>query len=131
MSTRRIGKYYEDLACEFLVNQGLQIVTKNYHVANVGEIDIIACHDKILPAGRVSHTLVFVEVRARKHSRFASSVETITRAKQRRIIATASHYLQTHALECNCRFDVIAFDVASEGGIVTTWLMGAFLADDV
>ncbi|MDO5651366.1 MAG: YraN family protein [Moraxella sp.] len=134
-TTKTIGDYYEALACEFLYKQGLTIITTNYTAANVGEIDIIAYDDKVLPNGRHYPTVVIVEVRKRKHNRFASSLETITKAKQRRLIATASHFLQDERYQgaidknCDCRFDVLAFDVDKDGGVHQEWLQGAFLAE--
>ncbi len=55
-------------------------------------------------------TLVFVEVRYRKHNDYGSGLESITRAKQRKIIRTAQHYLLTSRKQhCPCRFDVITY----------------------
>jgi len=48
-----LGKYGEDLACEFLKSQGYQILKRNFR-EKYGEIDIIA---------REKETLVFVEVK--------------------------------------------------------------------
>lgn len=101
---RKIGNIYEVLAQQHLINQGLAIITTNYVAHRIGEIDIIA-KDK--------DTLVFVEVKARKRSKFGSSIESVTPSKQRKIINTASHFLQHHPqyASMDCRFDVIGFDV--------------------
>lgn len=126
------GDFYEKLACEFLITHQCQIICTNYAAPNVGEIDIIARYDKQLPTGRHYPTLLCVEVRARRHSRFASAAETITKAKQKRLIATMSHFLQQNAQYVNfdVRFDVVVFDF-NQNQTNYEWLQGAFLANDV
>ncbi len=99
-STRQFGEEKEQQACEHLTKHGLQLVVKNYH-CKLGEIDLIM---------QDQETLVFVEVRYRKHNDYGSGLESITRAKQRKIIRTAQHYLLTSRKQhCPCRFDVITY----------------------
>ncbi len=128
---RDIGDVYEQLACDYLEAQGLHIVATNWAVAKVGELDIVARQDKRLPNGRHYPTLVCVEVRARRHSQFASATETVTRAKQRRLIATMQHFLQAHPeyADFDVRFDVLAFEVMAEGEYEMVWLPSAFLSE--
>jgi putative endonuclease len=108
------GSQAEQRAAQFLQQQGLVIRAKNYR-CKAGEIDLIMQQDD---------TLVFVEVRLRSHRKFANAAESVTLAKQRKIIKTAQFYLQQHQLtdKINCRFDVIAFgDNASP-----EWITNAF-----
>ena len=67
----------------------------------MGEIDIIMKDDD---------SLVFVEVRYRKTNNFGSGAESITPSKQKKLIKTASLYLQRHAKlnQCPARFDVVS-----------------------
>lgn len=67
--------------------------------------------------------LVFVEVRYRHSNAFGSPAETIDRRKQERLRAAASHYLMKHAMDCACRFDVVA---VSGGEALIEWLQDAF-----
>jgi len=55
-------------------------------------------------------SLVVVEVRYRKNSQFGSGAESITISKQRKLIKTASYYLQQNpqASQYAARFDVIS-----------------------
>ncbi len=150
-----LGNHYEELAQAFLQQQGLTIITTNYTVHRVGEIDIIAYHEEKLPSGKICPTLVFVEVKMRSqcHGRrsFGQAIHAVTPAKQRKIIKTAEYFLacdgellenlglgsaQQQALAC--RFDVIAFDVmqndqkvrqSDEKQIKTDWLKNAFLVE--
>lgn len=120
--SRNQGQQAEQIACAYLQQQGLQLITQNYHCRR-GEIDLIM---------RDAETLVFVEVRARRSDRFGSALESITADKQSRIIATAQHYLQQNRLQQNCRFDVIAVRIASadnsQSPLVSDWIRDAFSA---
>lgn len=130
MNTRQIGEYYERLACEFLIANGCEIVTTNYDVYHVGEIDVIAKFEKVLTNGQIYPTLLCVEVRARQHKKLVSAVETVTKTKQKRLIATMSHFLQTFDDYANfdVRFDVLAFNIGDEN-CPCEWVQGAFLVE--
>lgn len=80
------GSYGEDLACNFLVKKGYQILTRNYH-SRFGEIDIIA-KDK--------GCIVFVEVKTRTNNLFGSPGEAITNKKISKMIKTLQFYLFEH-----------------------------------
>jgi putative endonuclease len=99
-TTTDIGRAAEDCACRYLQQRGLKLLERNYH-CRLGEIDLIM-HD----AG----TTVFVEVRYRKSAKFGSGAESIDARKQRKLFASATHYLQKNKQAANqpCRFDVIS-----------------------
>jgi putative endonuclease len=98
-STQQIGQQKENQVCDHLISQGLQLIMQNYR-CKLGEIDLIM-KDK--------DTLVFIEVRHRKQNDYGNGLESITKTKQRKIIRTAQHYLQTHELDnkFSCRFDAV------------------------
>ena len=98
--TQSIGKSAEEFAKQYLQRQGLTIISQNYR-CKYGEIDLIMQDKK---------TTVFVEVRFRKSHRFGSGAETVDYHKQRKLLATAAHYLQNHADAAKrpCRFDVLS-----------------------
>ncbi len=74
----------------------MRILTRGSR-AHFGEIDLIA---------RDGDTLVFVEVKARRHG---VPAEAVTPEKQRRITLAALSFLRKHGLlEQRCRFDVVA-----------------------
>jgi putative endonuclease len=114
-STRNQGLYAEALVLDHLQRKGLRLITRNY-LTKVGEIDLIM---------EEGETLVFVEVRARESFENIHPFETVTKAKQARIIRTAKHYLwtQNRLDTCVCRFDVVAVNLAT-GGI--EWVNDAF-----
>ncbi len=109
------GGEAEDQARDYLKSRGLKLVTRNYS-CRMGEIDLIMKERKIL---------VFIEVRYRKRSDFGSPAETITRQKQRRIIAAAEHYLLTGQERAPpCRFDVLTITGSRREQI--DWIKDAF-----
>lgn len=110
------GSNYETLACAYLQQQGLRLITRNYHCRR-GEIDLIM---------RDRDKLVFVEVRYRRQSRFGSAAESVNIHKQRRLIATAEHYLLLHGKnDLSARFDVIAID-GEQPNHRLNWIQNAF-----
>ncbi len=112
-STR--GADAEHRAEQFLRRQGLRLVQRNFR-CKAGEIDLIMAH---------GDTLVFVEVRLRNNRHFASALESITTAKQQRIIRAARYYLLQQQLtdKVPCRFDVVAL---TDVDIDAEWIRDAF-----
>jgi putative endonuclease len=81
---KQTGRQGEDTAAVYLLEQGYRIIERNW-VCRTGELDIMAQDGDIL---------VFVEVRARRGNRFGPPEESITPAKQARLIELAQTYLQ-------------------------------------
>lgn len=106
------GESAEQQAHNFLIKQGLKPVGRNFRCKH-GELDLIMT-DK--------QTLVIVEVRFRKSDRYGSAVESVTPAKQSRIIAATQFYLSTQKTDCPIRFDVVA--LSGNGAI--DWIKNAF-----
>ena len=74
-----------------------------------GEIDIIAQTDD---------TLVFVEVRTRKHLSYGTPQESLSRGKIARLTATAETYLQERQPETtDWRIDLVAVLMAKNGTV--------------
>lgn len=114
-TTKKVGDAAEDAACEYLQDQGMRLVTRNYRTPGRGggEIDIIAR----APDG----TLVFIEVRKRASARHGGAAASVGFVKQRRIVFAARHYLLQLQTTPPCRFDVVA--VEPHG---VEWLQAAF-----
>lgn len=113
---RNRGQCAERLAIIYLKRQGLSLLQHNFRSPQ-GEIDLIMVHN---------HTLVFIEVRLRIDK---SAKESVTLAKQRRIIKTAQQFLARHPAYriWPIRFDVIAMTECSIDAI--EWLPHAFEAN--
>lgn len=113
---RQTGLLIERLAESHLVEQGLTPCDRNQY-SRMGEIDLIMWDQA---------TLVFIEVRYRRHNEQVSAAESITPTKQRRVIRTASRYLQQQFGNNppDCRFDVI---LATGTPPQLEWLKAAFM----
>lgn len=118
---RSRGASAEQLAERWLIEQGLTLVTRNYH-CRMGEIDLIMRHRACL---------VFVEVRWRSGSGFGSASASVTRNKQQRLIRAARHYLARHpqAADLDCRFDVVGMAPGAAGRPDFEWIQHAFYAE--
>ncbi len=101
MNNREKGRYFENLAENYLKKNGYKLIEKNFF-SRYGEIDIIAL-DK-------GDNLVFVEVKGRNSLNFGTGEESITQKKINSLIKTAEVFLKTHP---NLEFNEIRFDVIS------------------
>ena len=101
MNTREIGNKYEDLACEYLENEGLRIIERNYR-CKIGEIDIKARDDS-------ENCLVFAEVKYRKSSMQGGADFAVDYKKQNKIKKVAGVYLMHRKIASSsfCRFDCV------------------------
>ncbi|MCX7193224.1 MAG: YraN family protein [Proteobacteria bacterium] len=108
------GKPSELWAANFLQQQGLKLITRNYR-SRFGEIDLIMQDDDVL---------VFVEVRQRRNADFGGAAGSIDEHKQRRLISTAQYYLAKLSHTPPCRFDAVLMDDAK--GLNLQWLKNAF-----
>ncbi|MGR3317644.1 MAG: YraN family protein [Candidatus Anammoxibacter sp.] len=121
---KEIGLKGEAEAVAFLKKEGYKIIKKNY-TCNLGEIDIIAIHKKIL---------VFVEVKVRSTDIFGAPELAVTKHKRRQIIRVAESYLSRNRIrDTDCRFDVVAISYSSEKKIAPAikLLKNAFQLDDI
>ena len=114
---RETGQAAEARALAYLEDHGLQLRARNFRIRR-GEIDLIMQDEE---------EVVFVEVRARTIGGFGDGIDSITRAKQRRLLAAAGAWLQRQPDEPPARFDVIALE---PDGDRVTWIQDAFRADD-
>jgi len=112
-----IGARFEKSAESFLRAQGIEPLQRNYR-CRAGEIDLIMID---------GDTIVFVEVRYRASTNFGDPLETITRAKQRKIARAASDFLAREPRYRNhpCRFDAIGITGAGRN-VEYNWIKDAF-----
>jgi len=98
-SQRSKGKIGEDVAANFLKQNGYEILEQNYFY-NHGEIDIVA---------KEKNVLVFVEVKSRRTTTFGEPEESVTPKKQELLRRTAEGYvIEKNIGDMNCRFDVVS-----------------------
>ena len=115
------GRRSERRAERYLKRRGLATVTRNY-ARTTGEVDIVMLD---------GDDLVFVEVRYRGPGAWTSGVESVDRAKQRRIVRTCDLFRRDHPEH---RFRAVRFDVvaATKGnlGLELEWTRNAFDATE-
>lgn len=95
--TQKTGRIGEDIAANYLVKKGYGIIIRNFHT-RYGEIDIIA---------RDNQYIIFAEVKTRNQFAVANPSEWVDKRKQKKIMMTASIYMQNNPQELQPRFDVI------------------------
>lgn len=106
---KRLGDWGEELAARFLQERGYVIRARNYRYSLVGEIDLVAEHE-----GR----LVFVEVRTRRGNAYGTPEESISAAKQARLLQVAEAYVQEHNWMGDWQVDVIAIELTAQGRLL-------------
>lgn len=110
-----LGKIGEELAYEYLAQQGLILVEKNFR-RRFGEVDLIMKDGEIL---------VFIEVKYRSSQAFGGGLGAVTRHKQQKIKLMAQLYLQRFTEPPLVRFDVI--EIGPRGSDFRfKWVKGAF-----
>ena len=114
MNRKALGEMGEQWARDYLARNGYIIRETNFRCRE-GEIDIVA---------QDGDCLVIVEVRTKTGSAFGSPEESVTAAKQEKLVAVALSYLQTHDdLPSEWRIDVVAIEVGPRGRVIRTELI--------
>lgn len=93
-NTRQKGKHYEQIALEYLLSLGFELVSQNFH-SRYGEIDLIMQKDSILH---------FIEV---KSSNYMQPLLKITSKKLERITKTIYIFLEQRNLTQHFCIDAI------------------------
>lgn len=94
-----LGKLGEELAAQYLVQQGYTILAQNY-AYDRAEVDIIAQKEEGI--------LVVVEVKTRNSGFFGDPQSFVTPAKIKQIVKAANEYVVSNDLDVEVRFDIIA-----------------------
>jgi len=120
INSQHSGQQAEQKAKIYLQSSGLQLLEQNYRCFH-GEIDLVM---------RDQEDIVFIEVRSRKRMDYGYPAETVNKSKQRKIIKTATHFLQKAGwlYRVNSRFDVIAL-LFIDGKWQLDWIKNAFSVD--
>lgn len=116
-AAKTAGLIAEQIACDYLTKQGLRLLTKNFRCPS-GEIDLIM---------QEKEDIIFIEVRSRKSLDFGQALESIDAKKIKKIIKTASFYLQSRQLthQVAARFDVVSLQWDKKDWKIE-WIKNAF-----
>ncbi len=109
------GKHGEQLAREYLEQQGYSILESNWRYKKL-EIDLIAT-DKDL--------LVAVEVKTRSSDAFGEPEIFVTRSKQNKLIRAINRYVKQKGCDREIRFDVVSV-IESNGSCTVKLIRDAF-----
>lgn len=110
------GQAAEALARQHLEQHGLRLVAQNWRCKR-GELDLVMLDGT---------TVVFVEVRYRRHNTYGGAIESVDRRKREKLAGAAMYFLQeqTRWAKSPCRFDVIAINAAEPARL--NWIKNAF-----
>ena len=100
----QLGRLGEELAAEYIIKKGYQILERNWHSGHK-EIDIIALDGT---------TLVVVEVKTRKSDDYGEPNIAVGKDKQRFLIWAADAYVRKRQLEVDVRFDIISIVISDD-----------------
>ncbi len=101
--SKALGAKGEQLAAEFLLKNGYEILERNFRYDRA-EIDLIA---------KKENTIVFCEVKTRKSNVFGVGEDAVDPKKRNQIRKAAEGFISGRGLEDHeFRFDVIVVDVA-------------------
>jgi putative endonuclease len=107
---RALGDRGELAARQLLEAKGMQWVASNWH-CEAGELDLVMLD---------SDELVIVEVKTRTGDRSGRAEESISRAKSRRLLATAEWFVDAHPEHADhiWRVDLLALTLRADGSIL-------------
>lgn len=93
-----IGKKGEQLAKQYLVSKGYNILNMNFR-NKIGEIDIISMDRDVL---------TFIEVKTRRSMKYGYPYEAVNKRKQEKIMRTSLTYIkQRNIKDTQLRYDII------------------------
>ena len=102
---QKIGAMGEQIACDFLLQKGYQIIDRNYR-CQIGELDIIAVFED---------DIIFCEVKTRRQGAVIHPSASVTYAKMQKIRKLAEWYLTQHSHHhLQPRFDVVTVCLQNE-----------------
>ena len=93
-----LGKWGEDVALAYLLDQGYRLLDRNWHQGH-RDLDLIMQQDD---------TLVIVEVRTRRNNLFMDPEQTVDALKMLSLSKAANAYIRLHRISLNIRFDIVA-----------------------
>lgn len=100
-----LGKKGEQLAVDFLLKNGYDIIERNYR-SGKAEVDIIAKQKDIL---------AIIEVKTRSTTDFGNPQDFVKPKQIQRLVKAVNHYVNVNRLDVEVRFDIIAIVKKGKG----------------
>lgn len=98
-----LGKKGEQLAVDFLLKSGYEIIERNYRF-DKAEVDIIA---------KIKDILAIIEVKTRSSTDFGNPQDFVKPKQIQRLVKAVDEYINVNNLNVEVRFDIIA--IVKEG----------------
>lgn len=116
-SRRKLGDRGEDIACQYYVDYGYEIVDRNINISRVGEIDVIAKRQ----VGSKTE-FVFIEVKTRSSSFAGQGYEAVNYKKRILMRNCALHWISDNTdrtrQRVTWRLDVVSLDLSKPRPVV-------------
>lgn len=94
----QLGKLGEDMAVDYLLDKGYEILERNYFFQKA-EVDIIAQKEGVLAV---------VEVKTRSTADFGNPQDFLKPKQIQRLVKAIDHYVIENDLDVEVRFDIMA-----------------------
>lgn len=111
-SRRKLGDRGEEIACQWYIARGFEIVEQNVSISRVGEIDVIASREN---GNRID--LVFAEVKARSGNSAGYGYEAVNKQKRIRMMRSAMAWIRENVEYSRnriaWRLDVVSIDTST------------------
>ena len=98
------GKEGEELAAQWLIRNGFEILHRNWRYSRY-EIDIIAA---------MSDTIHFVEVKTRRSLSYGLPEDQVSKSKLKQFIRAGAEYLSTSIPWKKVRYDILAVSIDND-----------------
>ena len=96
--TREIGMEGEEIALNYLLENGYKLLERNWHFGKY-EVDLIVENDEIL---------VFVEVKFRSTDYFGEPEIFVSNKQKLNLIRAANRFISKYDIEKEARFDIVS-----------------------
>ena len=93
-----LGKKGEEIAKEFLIKKGYEIIVQNYRYRSY-EVDIIALYEK---------QIIAIEVKTRSQNSYGNPEEFVTKKQMQHLRSAMNHFVITKDSNFEVRFDIIS-----------------------
>jgi putative endonuclease len=110
-----LGKKGEQLAIDFLIEGGYNIIERNYRFDRA-EVDIIAKKENVL---------AIIEVKTRTTDAFGNPQDFVKPKQIKNLVKAVNEYVIENGLDVEVRFDIIAI-LKSKGGFNIEHILNAF-----
>jgi len=107
-----IGNNAEDIAEEFLISKGHEILARNWKTKYC-EADIISTKGR---------TLYFTEVKYRKNTRAGGGIDAITKKKENQMRYAAKFYLESNELDGKINAVISAISLTGNPPVIETYI---------